>query len=408
MCPAACLYDGLYRESHPRRHPGIGGSHPRREVRIDNRPIRWRLLAVQLDLPSQKTRSTAEDTMSSIVDQLRGNDPSLKEIRLTEVPSAYGASIYDIIDALEVNTTIEFIRLDRDFLPGMEPEHSIAFFTALGKVSSLKEASIWHCTIPVTALSEFLSGARGLQILQLGCLDLEGNVDDFQAVAESLKEHPGLKSFTMSDFSLNDDTISIDGLIETLATVPNLERVKLEVTYQKRRSLVGNAAAEKKVKVALTGKSLAKLILSKSLVDLHLSRLNLDLTDFTDFATALKSSPSLKTLATPHCGLNDQGAVPMALAIGESKTLESVDLSCNKLSDEGCISIATALKGNSSVKFLRLWGNVKISNAGFDALVDMLEHNCVLERVPLMAPNDYQDRLEGKLLRNRQTANQAA
>jgi hypothetical protein len=50
------------------------------------------------------------------------------------------------------------------------------------------------------------------------------------------------------------------------------------------------------------------------------------------------------------------------------------------------VTLASGLKGNNSVTFLRLWGNVKISNAGFDTVREMLEQNCVLERVPLMAP----------------------
>lgn len=51
------------------------------------------------------------------------------------------------------------------------------------------------------------------------------------------------------------------------------------------------------------------------------------------------------------------------------------------------VTLASGLKGNNSVTFLRLWGNVKISNAGFDTVREMLEQNCVLERVPLMAPS---------------------
>jgi hypothetical protein len=69
--------------------------------------------------------------------------------------------------------------------------------------------------------------------------------------------------------------------------------------------------------------------------------------------------------------------------------------------------IASALKGNNSVKMLRLWGNVKISNAGFDASVDMLKVNCVLERVPLMVPLEYGNKIDAKLVRNR-AANRAA
>jgi Ran GTPase-activating protein (RanGAP) involved in mRNA processing and transport len=197
--------------------------------------------------------------------------------------------------------------------------------------------------------------------------------------------------------------------VSTLATVPNLEQVKLEVTYAKRSSLVGSVEAANQVKVSLSGPALATLVGSHSLRELHLSRLSLKAADFKELAEAIKTTPNLQSLYLPHCNIDDEGCVYLALAIGSNHTLETVDLSCNKLSDEGCISIATALKGNSCVKCLRLWGNIKISNAGFDALADMLEHNCVLERVPLMAPLEYQDRFQGAVKKNRKAAtNQAA
>lgn len=80
--------------------------------------------------------------------------------------------------------------------------------------------------------------------------------------------------------------------------------------------------------------------------------------------------------------------------------LFQIDLSCNKLTDEGCVTLASALKGNNSVTFLRLWGNVKISNAGFDTVKEMLEQNCQLERIPLMAPLGYENRISNPSQKN--------
>ncbi len=76
----------------------------------------------------------------------------------------------------------------------------------------------------------------------------------------------------------------------------------------------------------------------------------------------------------------------MARAISKNKTLRKVDVCCSSISDQGCIECATALKGKQTIKFIRLWGNTKISNDGFDALADMMSNSMVLERVPLMTP----------------------
>jgi Ran GTPase-activating protein (RanGAP) involved in mRNA processing and transport len=314
----------------------------------------------------------------------------------------------DLIKALGNNTTIDYVRFDRDFLPCMDDDMRGPFFNAVGKIPSLTEAHIWHASFPVKVLSDFINEARKLNYLELGCLEVEGNEQEFKEVEKAIKDHPSLTGFTMSDFSLRDETVVIDGLIETLATIPNLRQVKLEVTHSRRRSIVGSEAAAKTVKVLLNGKALAALLASPSVQDLTLNRLNLNLDDYEALATAIEKSPSLKNLSLPHCCVNDQAADHLARAIAANATLEKLDLSCNQLTDEGCIVIATALKENSSIKLLRLWGNVKISNAGFDALVDMLQSNCTLERVPLMAPSNYKSKIDARLVHNRSQANKAA
>ena len=325
----------------------------------------------------------------SIFDQIKNSDPELKEVRLTEEWSAYCTDINEMIEALQSNTVIEFIRLDRDFVPSLEPEAAKGFFKALGSLPALKEAQIWHACIHASILADLFTSAKLLEVVKLGCLDLEGDADDFVAVSEALKGHSNLQSFTMHDFSLSDNAIVVDGLVETLATVPNLTSVKLEVSNSRRRSVVGSAAAAEKVVVALSGNALATLCRSPVLEELYLNRLQLNLDDYAVLAEAIKESPCLKVLSLPHCNLDDEACVSLAESIGQSKTLQKIDLSCNKLTDEGCITLASALKGNESVSFLRLWGNVKISNAGFDSVREMLEQNCTLERVPLMAPIGY-------------------
>jgi Ran GTPase-activating protein (RanGAP) involved in mRNA processing and transport len=344
----------------------------------------------------------------SLTEQIASNDAELKELRLTESPEAYSNNMEELIEALSKNTTVDYIRLDRDFLPCMDDEHLPAFFTAIGKLPALTEAHIWHASLPVKVLADFIKEAGKLEYLELGCLEIEGSEEDFKIVSAAIKGHPTLTAFTMSDFSLRDETVVIDGFVETLATIPNLRQVKLEVTHRRRGSIVGSEAAKRTVSVTLNGGALATLIACPSLSDLTLNRLNLKLDDYEALAEAIKTSPNLKNLALPHCNLNDDGADHLARSIGANCTLEKLDFSCNNLTDEGCITIATALKENKSVKMLRLWGNVKISNAGFDALVDMLQSNLTLERVPLMAPMEYKNKIDERLMENRSAANQAA
>jgi len=338
--------------------------------------------------------------MNHLLERIKANDPTLKEIRLTEAPEAYCADMNELIDALGQNTIIDYVRLDRDFLPCMEEGYDDAFFKTIGRLPSLTEAHIWYACIPVTVLAMFIREATKLEFLDLGCLDLGGTQEDFKVVAEAIRGHPTLTGFSMSEFSLYDDTVVIAHFVETLATIPHLQHVKLEVIHKRRRSIVGNEAAAKTVKVIINGGALATLCRAPNLRELTFNRLNLNLDDFEALAEAIKTAPNLKSLALPHCNLSDQGADHIAKAIGENQSLEKLDFSCNALTDEGCITIATALKENKTVKMLRLWGNIKISNAGFDALVDMLASNCTLERVPLMAPMEYRNKIDTRLMQN--------
>lgn len=345
----------------------------------------------------------------SLVDRIQSNDPDLTDLRMTEVPEAYTNDLDALIESLKSNTVIQFVRFDRDFLPALSPEQVDALFKAVGSLVGLKEILIWHAHLSAKSVADLIALSKDrIEHLQLGVLALEGTPEDFQSVADALSGHEKLTSFDLSDFSLNDQSISVDPIITALSTVPNLERVKLEVTYQKRGSLVGHEKAKEKVRVEISGPALATLCRSASLRELHLCRLTLNLTDLEALADAIQTAPALKRIALPHCLLNDYNVSGIARAIGHSTSLEAVDLSCNHITDEGCIAIATALKGNTSVQMLRLWGNVKISNAGFDALAEMLEANCVLERVPLMGPKrNYQAAARAKIQQKTAT-NQAA
>jgi hypothetical protein len=135
----------------------------------------------------------------SIVQQIKDNDPELKEIRLAEDPLAYAPSVAELCEALSSNSKITYVRIDRDFLPCMNDEDIAPFFKALSKVPSLKDAQIWHASVQVSILAEFINDSQQLEHLQFGCLELEGEQHDFSLINEAIKGHHSLKSFTMSD-----------------------------------------------------------------------------------------------------------------------------------------------------------------------------------------------------------------
>ena len=325
---------------------------------------------------------------SAIVGRIHNELEGLKELRLVESPEAYGANFDELIEALEGNTTIEYVRLDRDFLPGLEESDIALVMEAVGKLPALKETHIMHAILPATAFASFLQHAKNVEIVELGSVELQGT----------------LKTFLMLDFSLGVSG-GIGNIVEALSQIKTLEKVKLDAAHKRRRSLLGSEAAAIKPDNTVPGVALAHLVAhTPKLCELHLNRLVLDVNDLKIVATAVSTASSLTTLSLTNVGLTDEACNELANAIAANANLVTIDLSCNKLTDEGCTLLTSALVNNNHVKLLRLWGNVKISNTGFDALVSMLENNCVLERLPLMASREYSTKIEAKLNQNRSHA----
>jgi Ran GTPase-activating protein (RanGAP) involved in mRNA processing and transport len=229
-------------------------------------------------------------------------------------------------------------------LPSLPEDACPGLFQAIGRLPALKEAHVKHAAIRVKVLSDFISSASGLEHLTLGCLALDGTSGDFDLVTQSLKGHPNLQTFCMSDFSLHDNDIVLDGFIETLSTIPNLQTVKLEVSHARRRSIVGSEAAAREVCVSISGKALANQARrAPKLRELVLNRLNLSHADFVALAEAIGVAPSLQVLGMPRCQIDDHAVIALAHAVGQSKTLQRIDMSCNKITDEGwCVPCKAA------------------------------------------------------------------
>ena len=332
-----------------------------------------------------------------IVGGIHSQVEGLKELRLVESPEAYCANVCELIEALQGNTSIEYIRLDRDFLPGLEESDLALVMGALGKLSALKEAHIMHAILPATAFAAFIKHAKNVEIVELGSVELQGTPEEIQNMAAALGSHGALKTFLMLDFSLGV-TGGIGNIVEALSEIKTLEKVKLDAAHKRRRSLLGSEAAAIKPDNTVPGEALAHLVAqTPQLCELYLNRLTLDVNDLKVVAAAVSNASSLTTLSLTNVGLTDEACNELANAIATNSNLVTIDLSCNKLTDEGCTLLTSALVSNNHVKLLRLWGNVKISNTGFDALASMLQHNCVLERLPLMAPCEFSTKINAKL-----------
>jgi Ran GTPase-activating protein (RanGAP) involved in mRNA processing and transport len=128
--------------------------------------------------------------------------------------------------------------------------------------------------------------------------------------------------------------------------------------------------------------ALAGLKVNSSLQTLNLTWNKIGDDGAVALAAGLKVNSSLQTLNLTWNKIGDEGAVALAEALKDNKSLQTLALCKNQIGDEGAKALAGALKVNSSVRHLNLRSN-KISDSGAAALADALKDNKSLTKVEL-------------------------
>jgi len=132
----------------------------------------------------------------------------------------------------------------------------------------------------------------------------------------------------------------------------------------------------------------ARLLLQEPLADLALNTVEvLDLmgngggdSGAVLLATALKGNTSLRHLNLRWSSIGSRGAEALAEALKVNRTVKTLDLYCNSIRDAGASALATALGNNCTMRELDVGWN-SIACGGACALADALKRNNSLERL---------------------------
>ena len=92
-------------------------------------------------------------------------------------------------------------------------------------------------------------------------------------------------------------------------------------------------------------------------------------------AYAVRINQILKKLSLRHCSLTSLGAKSLAEMLTINKHLERLDISDNELGNDGIQYLGHALQVNQQLKSLKLWGCNEITEFGFKYLVKYLQEN---------------------------------
>lgn len=116
-------------------------------------------------------------------------------------------------------------------------------------------------------------------------------------------------------------------------------------------------------------------------------------------AEALKENKSLTKLDLSLCEIEDEGAIALARALEENKSLTKLDLSHCEIGDEGAKAIAEALEENSSLRELDLSCNNERTKKALSYFCRAFKFNKTLEKLNIYNDN-IKSYVDAKYLRS--------
>ena len=204
---------------------------------------------------------------------------------------------------------------------------------------------------------------------------MKGDQEDIKHLEDALHGHGKLKSFSMSNFTVDQENVSLDELVKALGTIPTLKKVVLE--------------SHKEAKANFTGDALSTLCADNQFQELRIANFRLQPHHYDLISAAVAKTTTLETLRLNRVGMAQPCAVKLSTGLQTNSSLKMVDLSSNNIEDVGAAALADSLKNNTSIEHLRLWDNKLIGEAGFNALADMLEANNHIQKLDAPSMADH-------------------
>ena len=276
----------------------------------------------------------------------------------------------------------------------------ITMSTALTNISSLKVLDLDNNNIPEEAADELSAAIRAnnslkklclgsnhlrsstvmivnalMQVTTLKKLSLTGNQNRNKELAPALtsllSHNKSMESLLLRDNNLNDDGIL--KIAQSLCRHTKLKIINL------RSNNITEKAAEALGSIISSNTGLEQLYLGNNTIQLGVIKL----------AKALKKLSSLKVLDLDNNNIPEEAADELSAAIRANSSLEKLWLFGNRLGSS-TVLIANALKQVTTLKELNLNGNQNRSEELAPALTSIISHNNSMENL-LLRDNNLND-----------------
>jgi hypothetical protein len=161
----------------------------------------------------------------TLLQQIQGN--GITDLRITEGADVVFDNLNALFDALEQNTTIEYVRFEHDFLGDLRNDARSKLLKALGKIPTLNELYLADALLQVSDITDLIVEVKGLRVLSLKKIVLQGVSKEFDACEAALFQHGSLKEFDIEECT------------------PAVQGISVEKLYNAGKKYVGNAGSIK-------------------------------------------------------------------------------------------------------------------------------------------------------------------
>lgn len=146
----------------------------------------------------------------SLLDQVKNNE--VVDLHIAAAADDVFDHVADFFEALDNNTSIETIHLEKDFIGDLRNDARSKLLYSMGQVKNLKEVTLGDGLLQINDVTKMILKARNLRSLHLHSLVLQGIASDFDACESALYQHGGMKEFEMTDCDTAISGISLEKL----------------------------------------------------------------------------------------------------------------------------------------------------------------------------------------------------
>lgn len=224
---------------------------------------------------------------------------------------------------------------------------------------------------PIEALLAVIQESANLEILYVYHLELHGDVSIFQSFATQLTQRHSMKEVCFIDCRLSTNQAAsrpaFDPVVRSLASLPSLKVVALWADD------LGDISAD----------SLTVLCQSSSIERLMIQGFPINDKDLSAMCHELERNENLRRLNV-SCSLGPSGCSSIAQMLQRNSNLEKLQIDFDEIdNEEDLIEIATGLKRNSTMNYLKFSGPGIVNDEILKAYESMLECNLCLRALSI-------------------------